>query len=108
VRLRAEAIDEAREPLALAGEVLGAAGQDGLLLLALRDVLLVVAGVAAHALDLERHDARDLLVQELAVVRDEDEAPVPLLQELAEPRDRRQVEVVGGLVEQQYIRPLEQ
>ena len=57
--------------LALAREVRGAALEDGLLLGPLLDVLLVVARVAAQALDLERRDARDLLVQEVAVVRDQ-------------------------------------
>ena len=39
---------------------------------------------------------------------DQDEAAVPLLEEVAEPRDRRHVEVVGRLVEQQHVGALEQ
>ena len=108
VRLRAEPVDEVCEPLALAGEVLRLALEDGLLLGALLEVLLVVPRIAAHALVLEAHDARDLLVQEVAVVGDQDEAAGPLLQEVRKPRDRRHVEVVGRLVEQQHVGALEQ
>jgi hypothetical protein len=108
VGLGAEAVDEGQQVLALALEVLGLAGEDGLLLEPGLDVLLVVAGVAAHALGLERHHPRDLLVQELAVVADQDERAVVALEEVAEPRHRRQVEVVGRLVEQQHVGALEQ
>ena len=70
----------ARQALALAREVLARlAAEDRLLLGALREIALVVAGVAADALELERHDLRDLLVQELAIVADQDEAAVPAL-----------------------------
>ena len=108
VRLRAEPVDEAGQALALARQVLRAAGEDRLLLGARGDVLIVVARVAAHALELEADDARNLLVQEVAIVGDQDEAAAPLLEELAEPRDRRHVEVVGRLVEQQHVGALEQ
>src|SRR5262249_37771100 len=101
-------IDESREPLALAREVLRAPGEDRLFFRARRDVLLVVAGIRPHALELERHDALHLLVQELAVVADEHEAAAPLLQEFREPRDRRQSEVGRRLVEQEHGGALEQ
>ena len=41
-------------------------------------------------------------------MRDQDERTLVLLEEAREPRDRRHVEVVGGLVEQQDIGALEQ
>ena len=108
VGLRAEPIDEPGQSLAFAREVLGATREDGLFLGALGEVLLVVAGVRAQALELEADHARDLLVEELAVVADQHEAPVPPLEELGEPRDRRHVEVVGRLVEEEHVRALEQ
>ena len=106
--LGAEAIDEPLEALALAGDVLGRRLQDARLLGALDGVRLVVAAVLADALRLEADDARDLLVEELAVVRDEDEGVAVPLEELAEPGHRRHVEVVGRLVEEEQIRLLEQ
>ncbi len=108
VGLGPEPVDERQQVLALALEVLGLAGEDGLLLEPGLDVLLVVARVAAHALGLERHHPRDLLVEELAVVADQDERAVVALEEVAEPRHRRQVEVVGRLIEQEHVGPLEQ
>ena len=51
-------------------------GRSVYLLGARRDVLLVVAGVLAHVLALERDRTADLLVQELAVVTDEQERAV--------------------------------
>src|SRR5260221_3079105 len=72
------------------------------------EVALVVAGVAAQALDLEGEDAIDLPIEEFAVVRDEQERLARAAQEIVEPVERRNVEVVGGLVEQQQLRILEQ
>ena len=47
-------------------------------------------------------------VQEVAVVRDDDQRPVVADQELAQPVDRVEVEVVGRLVEEQRVRAAEQ
>src|SRR5688572_10684505 len=79
--LGAKAANEALGLLALARKVRRAALQNLELLGARRDVLLVVPGILAHVLALERHRAADLLVQELAVVADQQECAVPARQE---------------------------
>ena len=47
------------------------------------------------------HDARGDVFEEVAVVRDEDDGAGEGAQEFLQPRDRRGVEVIGRLVEQQ-------
>src|SRR5699024_5335215 len=62
-------------------------------------------------LDLAGVNIRDLradLVQEVAVMGYHDDRVLEVYQELLEPRDRIQVQVVGGLVEQEDVRVAEQ
>ena len=71
-------------------------------------VVVVVAGVAAQSSGLTRDHPVDLAVQELAVVRDQQEG-LPLRAEVGvEPGEGGDVEVVGGLVEEQEVRVGEQ
>jgi hypothetical protein len=90
----------------------------GDLLLAFRDLLFaafaifalgssevpVVAGVDHDGLVVEVDDVRRDVVQKPVVVGDDQRAPLEVFQELLEPTDRQDVEVVGGLVEQQHVR----
>ena len=98
--LRAEPLDEPLELGALRALPLRLGEEPLLLLRALPLVVLVVAGVRAQPLRLEREHAVNLAVQELAVVGDEEQrAPRPA-QERVEPLERRDVEVVRRLVEE--------
>jgi len=72
-------------------------------------VRLVVAGVGRHALaGLDFDDAVHQSVQEVAVVRDEQQRPRQLVQLLLQPVHRVGVQVVGGLVQQEQIGPRQQ
>lgn len=75
----------------------------GQLLFLLDQVLLEIARVGAELSPIELHDARGHAVQEAAVVRDGDDAALEVDQQLFEPFDRIEVEVVGGFVEQQHV-----
>ncbi len=84
-------------------------GRELLVLQLLLQVGLVVAGVAGDAgarRDLD--DAVHQVVEEVAVVRDEQQRAGELVQLLLQPVHRVRVEVVGGLVEQQQVGPREQ
>ena len=65
--------------------------------------VVVVAGVDLELLVVEVGDVRAHLVQEVAVVADDDHRGVVVVQRPLEPADRVDVEVVGGLVEQQHV-----
>ena len=63
----------------------------------------VRTGVAAQHAAVELDDAAGHGVDEGAVVGDEDQRATPILQQVLQPLDGVQVEVVGGLVEQEHI-----
>ena len=75
---------------------------------ALLDVLAVVADVVGQLAQVEIGDARDDRVEEVAVVRDEDDRVRIGAEILLEPVARLEIEVVGRLVEQQQVRTAEQ
>ena len=52
--------------------------------------------------------ARGHVVEQALVVRDEDKGAAPAQQELLQPQQRRQVQVIARLVEQQHVRLLQQ
>jgi hypothetical protein len=62
-----------------------------------------VARVAAQQAAVELDDARGHGVDEGAVVRDEDQRALPAGEQVLQPLDGVDVEVVGGLVEQQHV-----
>ena len=106
--LGAEATHELLEVLFFALEVSGTVLEENPLFLPLARVPIEVALVLADPFGLEGDDPVDLLVEELAVVADEYQPVRLLLQEAREPADRRHVEVVGGFVEEQQVRSLEE
>mmetsp|Transcript_2580 Transcript_2580/g.4312 ORF Transcript_2580/g.4312 Transcript_2580/m.4312 type:complete len:464 (+) Transcript_2580:1224-2615(+) len=87
-----------------------------LVLLLLNDLLLrhrlqegvVVTGVVRQSLVSQPDDVRAHAIQKVLRVRDEDEAAVVVAQVLLQPHARLQVEMVGGLIEQQERGPHEQ
>ena len=103
-RLRPEPLDEALElgPLRLLPLRLGE--EPELLLGALPAVVVVRPRVAAQPLRLEREHPVDLPVQELPVVRDEEQRLPLAAEEGVEPGERRDVQVVRRLVEEQQVR----
>ena len=107
-RLGAEALDEALGLGHLA--VLRAALGFGLLppALALGQVEVPAAREERQAPVRQLGHARGVAAQEGAVVRDQHHAPAKRGERLVEPLERGQVEVIGGLVEQQHLRILEQ
>src|SRR5512138_358593 len=70
----------------------------------LPDHVVVAAGVEDDRLVVDVRDVRADRVQEVAVVRDRDEHALVRLEELLEPADRVDVEVVRGLVEEESLR----
>src|SRR5690606_16076349 len=72
-------------------------------LLAPAQVVVVVARPAGDAATVDLDDARGQRAQEAAVVGDEQQAAGERLEEAFQPRDRRDVEMVGGLVQQQDV-----
>ncbi len=70
---------------------------------ALRLERRVVAGVATQPARVDVQDHGRGRVEELAVVRDEDQRPAIGREPALEPDHRVEVEVVGGLVEQQQV-----
>ena len=70
--------------------------------------VVVPAGVRDDGLVVDVRDVRAHLVEEVAVVRDHDQRAVVLDEELAQPVDRVEVQVVGRLVQQQRLRVAEQ
>ena len=73
------------------------------LLFLLRQVLLEVARVGAQLAAVELDDAGGDAIEEAAVVGDDDDAALEVDQQLLEPLDGVEVEVVGRLVEQQHV-----
>ena len=106
--LGAEAVDELHQ----AGDfalLVFVGGQELLLVgLALFEVLVVAAAVTDQLALADFDDAADKLVEELAVVRDDENRAGIALQILLEPEQRLQVEMVGRLVQQQQVRLLRQ
>ena len=68
----------------------------------------VVAGVRGDRAVVDVEDVRRDVVEEALVVRDDDRAALVAGEELLEPADREDVEVVGRLVEEQHVRPAEE
>ena len=64
---------------------------------------LVVSRVGLDRGVVDVDDRRGDVVEEPVVVRDHQRRPLEVLQELLEPADRHDVEVVGRLVEQQHV-----
>ena len=63
-----------------------------------------VAGVAAQAAPVQLHDARGHGIQKSAVVRDDNHAAFVGQQQLLQPANGGQIQMVGRLVQQQHIR----
>ena len=106
--LGAEAVGELLELLDLALLVLVGGELLLLLRLALAEIVVVVAAVADQLALADLDDAADELVQELAVVRDQQDRAGVGLQVVLEPQQRLEVEMVGRLVEQQQVRLLDE
>jgi hypothetical protein len=70
--------------------------------------VVVVAGIDLQLLEIQVRDVRADLVQEVTIVADDDHRGVVVVEHAFEPADRVDVEVVGGLVEQQHVGPREQ
>ena len=107
-RLVAEAIDEhlhARDFFVLLSLGLAQAFEHGVALL---DVLAVVADVVGQLPQVNVGDARDDRIEEVAVVRDENDRVGIGAEIFLEPVAGLEIEVVGRLVEQQQVRPSEQ
>ena len=81
------------ECLLLAGELLGALAFEG----------RIVAAVQAERAALEGDDAVAHVVEEIAVVRDQDQRAGIAREPRFQPHQRVEVEVVGGLVEQHQV-----
>ena len=62
-----------------------------------------VAGIVAQRAAVEFDDAVGDVVEKGAVVGDQQQRALEILQQLFQPGDRIQIQVVGGLVEQQHI-----
>ena len=92
--------------LALLGGALGAHLLE--VVLALPEVAGVVGGVGGDAAVLNGRNVRDAGVHERAVVGDEKHGAVVAREELLEPTDAFEVEVVGRLVEKQQVRVAQQ
>ena len=70
----------------------------------MREVGIVGGRIAAERAAVEIEDAGGEVAQEAPVVRDEDQRAAPVLQRLLEMTDGVDVEMVGGLVEDQQVR----
>ena len=71
--------------------------------LALLKVAAVVAGVGGHAAVLERGDVVDAGVHEGAVMADDEDGAVVAGDKAAQPLDALEVQVVGGLVQEEQV-----
>ena len=102
--VRPEAVDELLQVVdLLLGRGVLRLGAGAVLVLGV-DEVVVAAGVDGDGLVVDVGDVRGDGVQEVAVVRDDDERPLVLVgQEALEPADGVEVEVVGRLVEQQDV-----
>jgi hypothetical protein len=107
-RLRPVLLDKALELRPALGVRLRLAGEPLFAGPFLRYVLAVVAGVAGEPAVLELQDRARHRVQEVAVVGDDEHGRLRALDEVLEPLDGVQVEVVGRLVEEDEIGLLEQ
>jgi hypothetical protein len=98
----AAGFDALADPDFFLGQQLVGLGADhcflGELLFLLQEVLLEIAGIGAQLAAVQLHDAGGDAVQEAAVVGDGDDAALEVDQQLFEPLDGVQVQVVGGLV----------
>ena len=77
-------------------------------LLALLNVSAVIAPVRFDATSAHLPDGIDDLVQEIAVVADDQHGPVPVTQPIFQPLNRFHVQVVRGLVQDQQVRLFQQ
>ncbi|MNH15483.1 hypothetical protein D3C79_750970 [compost metagenome] len=66
-------------------------------------VLIVIAGPGGDGAPIEIDDPGRQLVDELPIVGDEDDGAAKILEELFQPVDGVDVQVVGRLVQQQQI-----
>ena len=92
--------------LFLRQQLVGLGVDDGFLrhlLFLLHQVLVVAAGEAEQPAPVEFADARGELVEEGPVVGDEQHGALPGADAVLEPLDRDDVQVVGGLVEEQEV-----
>src|SRR5258706_1143367 len=80
----------------------------GLASLFLPKKILVIAGVIVETAALDLKNARREFVDEVAVVRNENDRSAELLQRFKQHILGLQVEVIGGFIEQQEIRRLQQ
>jgi hypothetical protein len=106
--LRAKAIDEGFKMLDLLALILVGGNELRASLFLLRKILRVIALINGEALVPYLHGAVDGDVEKVAIVRDENVAEGIALQIAFEPVARFEIEMVGGLVEEQKIRPREQ
>ena len=106
--LRAEAVDEGLERLDAVALVLVGGHELRAALFLQREVLLVVAVVDVHPLVPDLDGLVDGDVEEVAVVRDEDEGVLVVVEIVFEPVAGFEVEMVGRLVEQQQAGLLQQ
>ena len=107
-RVRPEAVDEAL----LLGQH-GLLPREGRLLIGLADgalalVEIVVAGVGDDLAGIDLGDLRDDAVHELAIVRGHQQRAGIGLEELLQPDDGFDIQVVGRLVHQQHVGPAQQ
>ena len=72
------------------------------------EVALVVSRVGAQPLGLEREHAIDLPIEEFAIVRDQQQRFARATEEGVEPFERRHVEMIGRLVQEEQLRILQQ
>ena len=106
--LGAEALDEGLHVLDLALLAREQRGLLGQLRTALGLEVRVVAAVGNGLAVFEIDDAVDDAVEELAVMRDEDQRARIVAQPVFQPQDGIEVQVVGGLVQQQQVRAAHQ
>ena len=102
-RLIAEAVDEALDLGHALGLVARARLEQRVPGLALHEEVIVVAGVDGHGAPDQVGDRRHHAVQEVPVVGDEHHAAVVGREEVLQPPERLEIEVVGRLVEQQEV-----
>ena len=107
-RLRPVLLDKALELRPALGVRLGLAGELLFAGLFLLYVLTVVAGVAGEPAAFELQDRARYGVEEVAVVGDDEHGGLRALDEVLQPLDGLEVEVVGRLVEQDEVGLLEQ
>ena len=72
---------------------------------ALADIELVIAGVSGQLAVVDLDDLADHPVHELAVVRGHENGALEAFEEVLQPDERLQIEMIGRLVEQQRVGP---